>query len=102
MLKSHFLPIQRREDVLISEMNVVGWTPGLVSGFQICGSTDFRCFTTVAQSHPEARIFVLIVRGLLEYPVIAHLLAGERIIAKARQYELHGPFTAGELIGAGP
>ena len=101
MFNASFLPIQTRNDLLISELGIVKWTPGLISSFLVCESTEYECFAQAAMNYPEARIFVLIERGVLEYPVIAHLLTGDRLIARAQAFELHGPFLATELSDVG-
>lgn len=100
MFKTSFLPIQDPSDVLISENGIAEWLPGMTSNFVVCGSTDRRCFVRAAKQYPEARMFVLIERGNLEYPIIADRLTEEYLIGKAQPFELYGPFSASELARA--
>jgi hypothetical protein len=87
-------PALRRDDVLLTEYGMVRWFPGMMDHVAICGSADKNCVRKVFSEHARDHIFVLIQRGVLEYPRLKRLLNPEKLMAEANGYAFYGPFEA--------
>ena len=83
-------------DVLLTEFEIARWVPGMMDHFALCGSTDKICIRKAFGAPARDRIFVLIRRGVLEFPSLNALLKPEKLMAESGEFGLYGPFNAGD------
>jgi hypothetical protein len=70
------------------------WFPGMMDHVATCRSTDKMCVRDFFGDPGRDRIFVLIQRGVLEYPSLNALL-NPRSDGGSGAFELYGPFNGG-------
>jgi hypothetical protein len=87
-------PVLKRDDVLLTEFALVRWFPGMMDLVALCTSTSKICIRNAVSDPPRDRVFVLILRGALEYPSLNTLLKPEKRMAESGGFELYGPFSA--------
>ncbi|MEA2882367.1 MAG: hypothetical protein QOH32_1623 [Bradyrhizobium sp.] len=87
-------PALERGDVLLTEYGMVRWFPGMMDHVALCGSKDKNCVRKTFSEHARDHVFVLIQRGVLEYPGLKRLLSPEKLMAESNGYAFYGPFDA--------
>jgi hypothetical protein len=94
ILRKTLQPILNRGDVLITEFGETRWFPGMEDFFVNCVSSSKKCVASALVKHEGGNTFVLIQRGVFEYPSMVSLLTLEKRMAESGGFELYGPFHA--------
>jgi peptidoglycan/LPS O-acetylase OafA/YrhL len=97
ILRQSLQPILNRGDVLLTELPSVRWPPLMRDSMAFCAPSDALCIKDVFNDPARGRIFVLIKRGVLEYPSMAPLLTPEKRMAASGGFELYGPLYAADV-----
>jgi hypothetical protein len=89
-------PVLKSGGVLLTEYSMARWVPGMINHVAVCGWSDKNCIRNAFGAPAGDRIFVLIRRGVLEFPTLNALLKPERQMRESGGFELYGPFNAGD------
>jgi hypothetical protein len=90
-------PVLNKGDVVLTELASLGRTPGMRDSVAVCVSSDMPCIKGVFNDPARGRIFVLIRRGVFEYPLLSLLLTADRLMAASDGFELYGPLQAADV-----
>jgi hypothetical protein len=96
LLRKTLQPLLKQGDLLISELGMARWFPGMAEFLQECSSRNTPCIASAFRKDEDVNIFVLMQRGSLEYPTMASLLTPEKRLAESGGFELYGPFHAAD------
>jgi peptidoglycan/LPS O-acetylase OafA/YrhL len=97
ILSKSLQPIKNTGDVLLTELPFVRWSPEMRDAIVPCAPSDISCIKEVFNATAQRRIFVLIRRGVLEYPPLSALLTADKLMTALENFELYGPFQATDV-----
>jgi hypothetical protein len=89
-------PVLKSGGVLLTEYSMARWVPGMMDHVEVCGWSDKNCIRNAFGAPAHHRIFVLTLRGKLEFPTLSALLKPEKRMTESGGFELYGPFDAGD------
>lgn len=75
------------DGVIVSEVNLFEWLPGMRDRLQLCQGRDVACIEKGRSG--RRHVLVVIQQGVLEYPSLAGLLVPEALVADADGYQLY-------------
>ncbi|MEA2882366.1 MAG: hypothetical protein QOH32_1622 [Bradyrhizobium sp.] len=96
ILKKTLQPVLHQGDVLVTELGAARWFPGMQDFLEECTSGNKFCIASALGRYEGGNTFVLIRRGVLEYPSMVSLLTPEKRMAESGGFELYGPFHAAD------
>lgn len=79
------------QDRIVSEVNAARWLPTFRERFSLCGQKHVQCVENARRA--AARIFVLIVPGVLEFPSLKSQLTLSRLVADGNELQFYGPIA---------
>jgi hypothetical protein len=79
------------QDRIVSEVNAARWLPTFTERFSLCGQNNIQCIDDAKRA--AARIFVLIVPGLLEFPSLKSQLTLSRLVGDGNELQFYGPIA---------
>ena len=79
------------QDRIVSEVNAARWLPTFKERFSLCGHIDAQCVEDAKRA--AARIFVLIVPGILEFPSLKSQLTLSRLVGDGNGMQFYGPIA---------